>query len=1295
MVTTRKTSDSKVIAMDDSTGGVAAPPRTMIEEVNSQLMCVLCRGYYIDATTIVECLHSFCRSCIIKHLKVKSYCPICEMMINSAKPNIKPDKALQDIVYKLVPGLFQREMQRRQAFYSSRPGPAASATPEQRGEDTERIIFSPEDVISFSLEYMDCSEHESQSSRSSESGSESTINEAGAPTRRFLQCPAVVNICHLKKFLSMKYDVDVSNFFVDILYKRVPLPDYYTLMDIAYIYNWKRNEPMRFFYQISDFGAIRDRFGFFGLKRPGLHGGPSSSPAPSQLTEAGSDASSGTFSPVPEEKVHADYPDQKDNQAKTDSSLRTEPGVSKTDTAITQPSSSMDVEKSQFLNSFELTAKCGVGSGKCSSSPSKEESEATVAAKVGTPSPKKMPIEKQSPSIKMELDKSPGKRKSTSDQLTEGKKMKLTPEKKISEPVVPKPMAVSEPAPTKQSPASSAPALKSTVAAHPPPPPTKPVYSFSNKISSAPFPPPSAVKSASKSEVKFPKPALKTPPASWSLDNLRPSPGTVKSSPVKRKVSSEPAPSQISPQVQKPAHVPKLEIPKLEIPKSEVHHNKNVNIKNTINLTSNDKITSTMNILPSKVNIPPKANLPPPKLNLPSPKANLPPPKVNLPPPKANLPPPKANPPPPKANLPPPKANLPPPKPNLPPSKANLPPPKASIPQLPNKPENIQKLPEAKKDITKSFNLHSPRPQLKLPNAKAKPQGDPLKSLFHSCNINIPSSLSITLTDQKEQKTNDAPNESKDFKNQSQGNSTPSSSQMQPNFPANNPEVHNYIEILKLPDTEITSKVFEKGPDEKNGKNVKPSDATGGKGPVPNLKPISDNKASKTLPITKPQTFQQTFLQSLQQQSDKPKYIKTRLEFPKSNTSGSPKTPEESSTSTEPTTPTTLSPPSLVSKTSNLPATPSPAPVLAPGPTPPPAIAPPPTPAPSVVPPPAPAAAPVVPAKYKPVPMAQPIRKPNPVSQLKVVKSDSALDLSTPHPVSQLGPQQTKALETMQSITNLAKRQSYTQRMTSPSQVFSQESFKMNTSNPSPIRIPVPPPHTKHLKTSSSTQISVTNSPKHFPDYFQTSKSINSRISNNGSPIHNSKSSSSQQTPASYSLSSQRSQTRSPSSSPKLVIACPSPKSQSPEDKQLMSPRGTDTSSQSNMISSSQITSTNHANRDLVSKEPPKVMKTLKPQAPSKGNNSGRGGNHKGIAGPSGSITSLAEQVQLLPPQLLAQQAYLRQQLELQTQLGLLPPGAAAQWYNNPVARAHFENIMKNMSPQMPFSNNHNVKDNK
>lgn len=32
--------------------------RPLISDLNQHLICVLCKGYYIDATTITECLHS-------------------------------------------------------------------------------------------------------------------------------------------------------------------------------------------------------------------------------------------------------------------------------------------------------------------------------------------------------------------------------------------------------------------------------------------------------------------------------------------------------------------------------------------------------------------------------------------------------------------------------------------------------------------------------------------------------------------------------------------------------------------------------------------------------------------------------------------------------------------------------------------------------------------------------------------------------------------------------------------------------------------------------------------------------------------------------------------------------------------------------------------------------------------------------------------------------------------------------------------------------------------------------------
>jgi len=32
--------------------------RRLLRDVNPHLICLLCRGYLIDATTVVECLHS-------------------------------------------------------------------------------------------------------------------------------------------------------------------------------------------------------------------------------------------------------------------------------------------------------------------------------------------------------------------------------------------------------------------------------------------------------------------------------------------------------------------------------------------------------------------------------------------------------------------------------------------------------------------------------------------------------------------------------------------------------------------------------------------------------------------------------------------------------------------------------------------------------------------------------------------------------------------------------------------------------------------------------------------------------------------------------------------------------------------------------------------------------------------------------------------------------------------------------------------------------------------------------------
>ncbi|XP_042192974.1 polycomb group RING finger protein 6 isoform X2 [Callorhinchus milii] len=93
-----------------------------LADVNPYILCPICGGYFIDATTITECLHTFCKSCIVKHFDYSNRCPKCNLTVHQTWPlyNIRLDRKLQDIVYKLVPNLESSEKKRLLDFYRER-----------------------------------------------------------------------------------------------------------------------------------------------------------------------------------------------------------------------------------------------------------------------------------------------------------------------------------------------------------------------------------------------------------------------------------------------------------------------------------------------------------------------------------------------------------------------------------------------------------------------------------------------------------------------------------------------------------------------------------------------------------------------------------------------------------------------------------------------------------------------------------------------------------------------------------------------------------------------------------------------------------------------------------------------------------------------------------------------------------------------------------------------------------------------------------------------------------------------
>jgi len=220
--------------------------RVDVTELNPHIACAICSGYLIDPVTVVECLHSFCKSCIVKHVDASKFCPVCDIQIHKTKPllSLRADKALQDIVYKVVPGLYRTEMQNRIKFYNSHPE-AEPANSEDAGEVADSLFFSPEDDISMSIEYFD---NFNKTDDINKNCDEIDLEKEN-PNRRFLQCPGSVTVHHLKKFIMTKYSLDQS-FLVDVIYKEDLLPEDHTLIDVAYSYNWRKTSPMRFYYRI-------------------------------------------------------------------------------------------------------------------------------------------------------------------------------------------------------------------------------------------------------------------------------------------------------------------------------------------------------------------------------------------------------------------------------------------------------------------------------------------------------------------------------------------------------------------------------------------------------------------------------------------------------------------------------------------------------------------------------------------------------------------------------------------------------------------------------------------------------------------------------------------------------------------------------------------------------------------------------------------------------------------------------------------------------------------------------------
>ncbi|XP_038614550.1 polycomb group RING finger protein 6 [Tachyglossus aculeatus] len=198
-----------------------------LSELTPYILCSICKGYFIDATTITECLHTFCKSCIVRHFYYSNRCPKCNIVVHQTQPlyNIRLDRQLQDIVYKLVINLEEREKKQMHDFYKERglevPKPAVpQPVPVSRGRPRKVLgsVFRipPELDMSLLLEFI---------------GANEGTGHFKPLEKKFVRVSGEATIGHVEKFLRRKMGLDPACQ-VDIICGDHLLEHYQTLREI-------------------------------------------------------------------------------------------------------------------------------------------------------------------------------------------------------------------------------------------------------------------------------------------------------------------------------------------------------------------------------------------------------------------------------------------------------------------------------------------------------------------------------------------------------------------------------------------------------------------------------------------------------------------------------------------------------------------------------------------------------------------------------------------------------------------------------------------------------------------------------------------------------------------------------------------------------------------------------------------------------------------------------------------------------------------------------------------------------
>eukprot|EP00069_Balaena_mysticetus_P010949 bmy_20929T0 len=92
---------------------MATQRKHLVKDFNPYIICCIYKGYLIKPTTVTECLHTFCKTCIVQRFEDSNGCPRCGNQVHETNSleRLSLDNTLEEIIFKLVPGLQEQELE--------------------------------------------------------------------------------------------------------------------------------------------------------------------------------------------------------------------------------------------------------------------------------------------------------------------------------------------------------------------------------------------------------------------------------------------------------------------------------------------------------------------------------------------------------------------------------------------------------------------------------------------------------------------------------------------------------------------------------------------------------------------------------------------------------------------------------------------------------------------------------------------------------------------------------------------------------------------------------------------------------------------------------------------------------------------------------------------------------------------------------------------------------------------------------------------------------------------------------